>query len=62
MKTFIGLLVLIVLGFIAFIILSGIGFMVALIFSVYPWWQILLGTLFGTAIVFIWLIEKGDVK
>ena len=62
MKTFVGLLVLIVLGFIAFIILSGIGLMMALILSVYPWWKILLGTLFGTAIVFVWLIEKGGVK
>ena len=63
MRIFLGLLVLLVLGFIAFVILSGIGFMTVLILKVYPWWQILSGTLFGTALVFIWLIiEKDDGK
>ena len=47
-----GLLILIVLGFLLFTLVSGIGYLIALVFLIHSWWYIILGTLLGMVAVF----------
>ena len=57
MKTLLGLVLLVVLGFIVFVTLSALGLMIALIGATYAWWQIILGTILGTIIVFAHMLD-----
>lgn len=61
-KTLLGLVGLVVLGFIVFVTLSAFGFVAAVIVSTYAWWQIALGTVFGMIIVIVHLWEDGKNK
>lgn len=64
-KRVLGVILLIILGFITYVVLSGIGFTIALIFHLVPWWKIVLGTLGGTVIVVLYMMdffEKEDKK
>lgn len=57
-----GLLILILLGFLAFVLVSGIGYLIALVFLLHSWWYITLGTLLGMAAVFLQLLYLHDKK
>lgn len=64
-KRVLGVILLLTLGFIAYVVFSAIGFTIALIFHLVPWWKIILGTLGGTVIVVLHLtdyFEKEDKK
>lgn len=64
-KRVLGVILLITMGFITYVVFSGVGFMIALIFHLVPWWKIILGTLGGTVIVGVYMIayfEKEDKK
>lgn len=55
-----GLIILTVLGFLLFTLVSGIGYLIALVFLIYSWWYIILGTLLGMVAVFLILLGLHD--
>lgn len=55
-----GLLILTVLGFLLFTLVSGIGYLIALVFLIHSWWYIILGTLMGMIAVFLILLSLHD--
>ena len=57
-----GLLILTVLGFLLFTLVSGIGYMIALVFLIHSWWYIVLGTLVGMVAVFLIILDLHDKK
>ena len=57
-----GLLILTVLGFLLFTLVSGIGYLIALVFLIHSWWYIILGTLLGMVAVFLQLLYLHDKK
>ena len=57
-----GLLILTVLGFLFFTVVSGIGYLIALVFLIHSWWYIILGTLLGMIAVFLILLDLHDKK
>lgn len=57
-----GLLILTVLGFLLFTLVSGIGYMIALVFLLHSWWYITLGTLSGMVAVILVLLDLHDRK
>ena len=57
-----GLLILTVLGFLFFTLVSGIGYLIALVFLIHSWWYIILGTLLGMVAVFLQLLYLHDKK
>lgn len=57
-----GLLILTVLGFLLFTLMSGIGYMIALVFLLHSWWYIILGTLAGIIAVFLILLDLHHKK
>lgn len=57
-----GLIILTVLGFLMFTLVSGIGYMIALVFLLHSWWYIILGTLLGMVAVFLILLDLHDKK
>ena len=57
-----GLLILTVLGFLLFTLVSGIGYIIALVFLLHSWWYIVFGTLLGMAAVFLQLLYLHDKK
>lgn len=58
----IGLLILTVLGFLLFTLVSGVGYMIALVFLLHSWWYITLGTLAGMVAVFLILVHLDHKK
>lgn len=57
-----GLLILTVLGFLAFVLLSGLGYLMALVFILHSWCYIIFGTLLGMVAVFLQLLYLHDKK
>lgn len=57
-----GLLILTVLGFLLFTLVSGIVYLIALVFLLNSWWYIVFGTLLGMAAVFLILLDLHDKK
>lgn len=57
-----GLLILTLLGFLAFVLTAGLGYLIALVFVLHSWWYIMLGTLMGMAAVFLQLLYLHDKK
>ena len=57
-----GLLILTVLGFLAFVLTAGLGYLIALVFILHSWWYIIFGTLLGMAAVFLILLALHDKK
>ena len=57
-----GLLILTVLGFLVFVLTSGLGYLIALVFILHSWWYIIFGTLLGMAAVFLQLLYLHDKK
>jgi hypothetical protein len=57
-----GLLILTVLGFLLFTLVSGIGYMIALVFLLHSWWYITLGTMLGMVAVFLILLDLDHKK
>lgn len=57
-----GVLILTVLGFLFFTVVSGIGYLIALVFFIHSWWYITLGTLAGMVAVFLILLDLHDKK
>jgi uncharacterized membrane protein len=55
-----GLLILTALGFLLFTLVSGIGYLIALVFLDHSWWYITLGTLLGMISVFLILLGLHD--
>lgn len=60
MKTVLGALVIIFLGFCVFIALSGVSYILVITLHVFTWWHIALGTVAGTVIVIVQLLYGGD--
>jgi hypothetical protein len=58
LKRLIGVVCLLVMGFIACCAVTGFGVLVAIILIVFPTWQIVLGTLLGSVAVFLYLVGK----
>lgn len=57
-----GLLILTGIGFLLFALVSGIGYMIALVFLLHSWWYITVGTLMGMVAVFLILLDLHDKK
>lgn len=57
-----GLLILTVLGFLSFVLLTGLGALIALVFILHSWWYIIFGTLLGMAAVFLQILCLHDKK
>lgn len=57
-----GLLILTILGFLVFVIASGLGYLIALVFLLHSWCYIVFGTLLGMAAVFLQLLYLHDKK
>lgn len=53
-----GLIILVLLGFLAYCAVTGFGFIIGLIFVIFPIWQIVLGTILGSVGVFLYFMEK----
>ena len=56
MRMLIGFILLIVLGFIVFVVVSSLGMMMALILTSYAWWHIAIGTVIGMIMVLAHII------
>lgn len=57
-KTLLGIIVLLVLGFLAFSACTGFGILIGFIFTIFPLWGIVLGTFTGSLGVFLYLIGE----
>lgn len=57
-----GLLILTVLGFLTFVLATGLGALIAYVFYAHSWWYIVFGTLLGMAAVFLQLLYLHDKK
>ena len=57
-----GLLILTALGFLAFVLTAGLGYLIALVFILHSWWYIIFGTLLGMTAVFLQLLYLHDKK
>lgn len=53
-----GLIILILLGFLAFAACTAFGVMIGLTFVIFPVWQIVLGTILGSVGVFLYWMDK----
>lgn len=53
-----GLIILILLGFLAYCTVTGFGVIISFIFVIFPVWQIVLGTILGSVGVFLYLIKE----
>lgn len=58
LKTLLGIVRLLIMGLIAYCAATGFGIIIALVLIIFPTWQIVLGTLLGSAGVFLYLIGK----
>jgi uncharacterized membrane protein len=59
-KFWIGIVVLLVLGFFAFVACAGFGMLIGFVFLVFPLWQIIAGTLVGSVGALLYIL--GDKK
>lgn len=57
-----GLLILTVLGFLAFVLVTGLGALIGYVFAAHSWWYIIFGTLLGMAAVFLQLLYLHDKR
>jgi hypothetical protein len=57
-KFAVGVVCLLIMGFIAYTLVTGFGILVALIFIVFPLWQIILGTVVGAVCILLHLWKK----
>lgn len=53
-----GVVLLLVYGFVVFLTLAGLGFSLALVLAVVPWWKILIGWFLGTLMVVLHVIGE----
>lgn len=58
LKTLLGIVCLLIMGFIAYCAVTGFGVIIALVLIIFPTWQIVLGTLLGSGCVFLYLIRE----
>ena len=58
MKALFGMSILVVLGFIVFVTISGFGYALAITLMILPWWQIVAGTVVGSVMVVIYLLSE----
>lgn len=58
LKFTLGLIILILLGFLAYCAVTGFAVMIGLIFVIFPVWQIVLGTILGSVGVLLYLMGK----
>ncbi len=58
LKFVLGVIILILLGFLAFAGCSGFGALIGFIFTIFPMWQIVLGTILGSVGVLLYLVGK----
>ena len=57
LKRIVGFMVLLVLGFLVYCLLSGLGMLIALTLLWHSWVSVVLGTLLGVVIVLVCLFE-----
>lgn len=57
-KFIIGLIILTLLGFLAYCAVTGFSALIGFIFVILPVWQIVLGTALGSVGVLLYLMEK----
>jgi hypothetical protein len=57
-KNIAGWCVLIFYGFLVFVAMSATGFAIGIIFHLFAWWHITLGTILGVIMVVIYLWDK----
>lgn len=57
-----GLLILTVLGFLVFVLTTGLGALIGYVFAIHSWWYIVFGTFLGMAAVFLQLLYLHDKK
>ena len=57
-----GLLILILLGFLVLVLATGLGALIGYVFAVHSWWYIIFGTLLGMVAVFLQLLYLHDKK
>ena len=57
-KRLLGVICLLVMGFIAYCAVTGFGILIAMILIIFPAWQVVLGTLLGSVGVFLHLTRK----
>lgn len=55
----VGIILLIFLGFLFFVLLTGLGFLIGFMFHVLSLWQIVVGTLLGSIAVFVYLMGNS---
>ena len=56
-KILLGGLIVAVLGFFLFVLTTGIGVLIGIVLSIFPLWQIVVGTFVGFICVIVCLIE-----
>lgn len=56
-KRLIGIAVLLLLGFLLFMCLSGLGYALAITLMIMSWWQIVAGTILGSVLVVLYLLS-----
>lgn len=59
-KTLLGIAIWIVLGFLLYCLCAGMGIVAFFIFHYIPWYHIVLGTLAGCVVVFLYMIKPGE--
>lgn len=57
-KRLLGIVCILVMGFLAYCAVTGFGVLIGLILVIFPTWQIVLGTVLGTVCVSIYLLSK----
>lgn len=57
-KTIVGIICLLIMGFISFTLISGFGVLIGFVVIIFPTWQIVLGTLAGSVGVFLYMIGE----
>ena len=62
MRMILSFILLIVLGFIVFVVISSLGLMMALILTSYAWWHIAIGTVIGMVMVLAHMICEEEKK
>ena len=62
LEFWLGFSILTLLGFLAFTLVCGIGYLIALVFLIHSWWYIILGTLLGMVAVLLVLLDLHDKK
>lgn len=62
LKTILGIILLLVYGFVVFIVISSLGFVSEQLLSVMPWWHIVLGTLAGSVAVALHYVVKWEME